>query len=172
MAAGSVLLRNGSPRKTSSQVTVSFFKILIDLVKIITADWETLTSSGRLDGKFTDSGENIRRRKKVCHVEWEASGYFLRQILLIQRSWSWGNKFALNLEENYIFSRMCFVSKPQSTTVLKSFLKPIVLFSLYIIILSIYQPSDSAIQYPFIEHLLSKVLYMQYKDESHTVPTF
>lgn len=44
-------------------MTVSFFKALIDLVKIITADWETLTFSGKLDGKLTDSGENILRKK-------------------------------------------------------------------------------------------------------------
>lgn len=44
-------------------MTASFFKILIDLVKIITADSETLTFPGRLDGKLTDSGENILRKK-------------------------------------------------------------------------------------------------------------
>lgn len=66
MDAGSILLRNRSKRKASSQVTASFFKILIDLVKIITADWETLTFSGRLDGKLTDSGENILRKNLLC----------------------------------------------------------------------------------------------------------
>lgn len=98
------------------------------------------------------------RKKKSLPCWMRSLRLFLRQILLIQRSWSWGNTFALNLEENYILLRMCFGSEPQSTTVLKSFFKPIVLFSLYIIILSIYQPSDSVIQYPFIEHLLFKVL--------------
>lgn len=66
--AMNILLRNSSKRKTSSQVTGSFFKILIDFVKIITADSETLTVSGRADGKLTYSGKNILR-KKFCGVE-------------------------------------------------------------------------------------------------------
>ena len=47
-------------------MTASFFKILIDLVKIITADWEKLTFSGRLGGKLTDSKENILRKSLLC----------------------------------------------------------------------------------------------------------
>lgn len=148
----SILLRNGSQRKTSSQVTISFLK---------NTNWPCQDNYCRLgDTDFLWQvrwktywfwGEYRKEKSLLCWMR--SLRLFLRQIFLIQRSWSWGNTFALNLEENYILLRMCFVSEPQSTTVLKSFLKPIVLFSLYIIILSTYQPSDSVIQYPFIEHL-------------------
>lgn len=148
-------------------MTVSFFKILIDLVKIITADWESLTFSGRLDGKLTDSGENIQ--KKTCSVEWEASGYFKGKFFLFWDPEADGGMFALYLEENYMLMRMCFVSEPQSTTVLTSFLKLIVLSAIYIS--SVIQSFNIHVwNICFVKCYIKH--YVQCKHESHIVPAF
>lgn len=109
--AGSILLRNRSKRKSSSQVTASFFNTLIDLVRTITAEWETPILWQVRWKTYWFWGESTK--KKVCSVEWEASGSFKGTYFIFRDHEAEGHRLALNVEEK-LYSWDC-VSQPQST---------------------------------------------------------